>query len=148
MTISTDKLQITKTIHAMRDDVFNEWMNPRYVQRWFCPEDMHVMLSKWEAKPGGEYRLSMVNEKDEHFTTYGTFKELIPNQKIVMTFGWEGPDRVETLLTAEFKDKSDGTEVTLTHEKFIDPDEVKEHAKGWASALENLEKQFNLEKVD
>jgi uncharacterized protein YndB with AHSA1/START domain len=132
------RLQIKKFIGAKREKVFQAWTDPAYMKQWFAPGDMTTPLAECEAKVGGAYKVQMKNSKSETFTTTGTYKEFIPNEKLVFSWGWDGPERVETLVTVEFVDKDHGTEVILTHERFADQASADHHAKGWEGCLASL----------
>jgi uncharacterized protein YndB with AHSA1/START domain len=44
----------------------------------------------------------------------------------------------QTLVTIEFLDRGDSTELVLTHERFPNAQAAGEHAKGWSGCLECL----------
>jgi CubicO group peptidase (beta-lactamase class C family) len=71
-------------------------------------------------------------------TTVGVYREIIPNEKLVFTWGWEGPERHETLVTIELSDRDGGTELVLLHERFADQAAADHHGQGWRGCLENL----------
>lgn len=136
-------LQIKKFINAPKEKIFNAWTHPEQIKRWFAPGNMTVPFAEGEAVIGGHYKIQMKNDKNEIFTTYGQYKEIIPNQKLVFTWGWEGPDRHETLVTLELTERDGGTELTLTHERFIDAAQKNHHAEGWEGCLANLADRIN-----
>lgn len=131
-------LQITKYIAATREKVFQAWTNPEWVSRWFAPGEMTVPLAEVDARVGGQYRIQMKNKDDETFTTSGEYQEIIPNEKLVFTWGWEGPERHESIVTIELHDKEAGTEVVLTHERLENTQSTDHHTEGWQGCLENL----------
>lgn len=132
------RVQLRKFIDAKREKVFKAWVDPALLKQWFAPGDMTTPLAETDARSGGAYKFQMKNSKDKTFTTYGTYQEFVPNEKLVFTWGWEGPDRHETLVTVEFVDKDHGTEVILTHERFVDQGSADHHAEGWEGCLANL----------
>lgn len=141
MTAAKDHLQVSVFIQAKREKVFEAWIRPELMKKWFCPENLTPGVVEADVRVGGTYRGSMIDGSNV-YTASGTYQEIAPNEKLVFTHGWEGPDRMETLVTVAFKDKDGGTEVTLTHERFASIEQAKGHEKGWVSALENLAKQF------
>jgi uncharacterized protein YndB with AHSA1/START domain len=56
------------------------------------------------------------------------------------TWGWEAdkPGVPETQVTLEFRPSPNGTELTLTHERFRDEERRKSHAEGWTGCLNRL----------
>ena len=136
------RLQVSRVIQAAPEKVFEAWIRPELMKKWFCPEDLRVANVKADARVGGKYLIAMKDEgRDKTFTTFGTYKEIIPNKKLVFTWEWEEPDQAESVVTVTFKIKNGGTEVIVLHERFVDMAEEKGHEEGWTSALENLAKQ-------
>lgn len=146
MTQSQTRLQVSRVIKAERGKVFEAWIKPEFMKKWFCPQELRVAEVTADARVGGKYRIAM---KDAHktFITFGTYKEIVPNTKLVFTWEWEEPDQAESVVTVNFKDKNGGTEVTVTHERYVDMEGENGHLEGWTSALVNLAKQIFNEKV-
>lgn len=133
------ELQITKTINAKRDKVFQAWIKPELVSRWFAPGEMTVALADVDPKVGGAYRIQMLDtDGSTTYTTRGNYKEIIPNEKLVFTWGWEGPERYESLVTILLADKGEGTEISLTHQRLANSEAVEKHTQGWNGCLANL----------
>jgi uncharacterized protein YndB with AHSA1/START domain len=59
----------------------------------------------------------------------------------VYTWRWEGTqhDGVETLVTVEFHDRGNATEVRITHDLFPDEQIRALHSDGWNGCLRVLE---------
>jgi uncharacterized protein YndB with AHSA1/START domain len=127
------RLRLTRLIRAPRQQVYDAWTQPQTLQKWFCPADLRPGAVEADVRVGGAYRGSMHDV------------EIVPGEKLVFTHGWEGPERAETLVTVELRDKDGGTELTLTHERFVDPDVCQGHAEGWALTLDNLTKHLAQE---
>jgi uncharacterized protein YndB with AHSA1/START domain len=137
------QLKLSRFIAAKREKVFQAWTRPALMQQWFCPVDMSVARAEADPRVGGHYRVEMKKQSGELHTTYGVYREIIPGEKLVFTWGWEGPDRHETQVTIELRDKDNGTELVLIHERFADQESADHHAKGWRSCLENLAARIN-----
>ena len=137
------RLEASRIIQAEREKVFEAWIRPELMKEWFCPEKLVVAEVKADARVDGKYRIVMKDEtRDKIFTTFGTYKEIVPHSKPVFTWEWEEPGQAERLVTVTFKDKNGGTEVTVLHERFVDMAGENGHKEGWTSALENLAKQI------
>jgi uncharacterized protein YndB with AHSA1/START domain len=137
------QLRLNRFIVAKREQVFQAWIKPSLMQQWFCPVDMTVSLAEADPRVGGRYKVQMKKSSGELHTTYGVYREIILNEKLVFTWGWEGPDRYETLVTIELRDKDNGTELLLIHERFADQAAADHHAQGWRSCLDNLAAGIN-----
>ncbi len=89
-----------------------------------------------DARPGGIFALVMGNGMNAR----GQFVELIPDEKVVFTWGWldrpgipPGSTTVEVVLNAE----GDGTRLVLTHRSVPD-DEAPAQRMGWTHYLPRL----------
>ena len=90
-----------------------------------------------DARPGGVYRVLAGGLHQ----AAGEYLEVVPNERVVFTFGWDQPDhpipsgstRVEIQLTPE----GDKTRVRLTNSG-LPADAVSDHTKGWDHYLGRL----------
>ncbi|MDO9182227.1 MAG: SRPBCC domain-containing protein [Bacteriovorax sp.] len=140
------KLEASKFIPAEISKVFNAWITPQIVEKWFCPEGMKSQVIEWNATVNGKFDIAMI-DGDDVYPTNGIFKEIIPNQKLVLVYGWDIEEdesaenlkvsRIDTLITVEFNNLAEGTNIVLTQEG-VDPEEIESLQVGWMSALANL----------
>jgi uncharacterized protein YndB with AHSA1/START domain len=101
----------------------------------------HVLWMGTEAeldpRPGGRYRVLTMGVHPG----VGEFLEVVPDEKVVFTFGWDEPDHpippgsteVEITLFPE----GEKTRVRLAHRGLPD-DAVADHTKGWDFYLNRL----------
>ncbi len=69
----------------------------------------------------------------------GAYQEIKPPEKVVFTWRWDGDTGLEdTVVTIEFQDLGDSTEVTLTHERLPTREERDKHAHGWNGCMDQL----------
>jgi len=114
---------------------------PATVFEFLVDPDRHVEWMGTEAaldpRPGGTYR---VHVGDGHQAA-GKFVEVVPNEKVVFTFGWDLPDHpipassteVEITLAAD----GDKTRLRLVH-RGLPADAVSDHTQGWDHYLGRL----------
>jgi len=135
-------LQMKRTFAAPRQRVFRAWTDAAELARWFAPSaDYHVVVPELDLRVGGKYRLEMHHKGGNVHRIGGMYQEIHPPEKIVFT--WElhsGADPVDTLVTIEFHDMGNSTEVILTHERLPSVEERDKHAQGWTGCLEQLAK--------
>lgn len=89
-----------------------------------------------EARPGGVFQIRY-NSRD---VARGAFVEVVPYQRLVFTWGWEGSDALPPgSSTVEITLTPDGevTVVTLEHRDLPEAARDK-HAEGWALYLNRL----------
>ena len=102
-----------------------------------------ALMSKWmgqacifEPFEGGEYR----GEINDNIVAGGKVLEVVQDQKIVYTFGWEGGENPVTVGSSKVEitlEETDGsTLVVLTHSELVAA--VEEHGGGWDHYLSRL----------
>ncbi|MDA0768655.1 MAG: SRPBCC domain-containing protein [Chloroflexi bacterium] len=136
-------LRMSRIFSAPRQRVFDVWTQPEHLSRWWgIQNDYTAAIVEVDLRVGGHYRLGMKAPDDSLHVVVGEFREVVPPEKLVYTWSWEQgmPDTMEmgdTLVTIEFLDRGDSTEMILTHELFP-TEEVRDlHAQGWTMMLEN-----------
>ncbi len=90
--VATNKLErgftLTRILDAARDLVFQAWTDPGHLQWFFndgvtIPPDPIVV----DLRVGGAWRQKMViNERLQYFTG-GIYREIVPGEKLVFTWG-------------------------------------------------------------
>lgn len=89
-----------------------------------------------EAVPGGLFRILMGNG----MCARGQFVELVPDKRVVFTWGWiDLPDLPpgSTIVEIDLEQRDDGTLIRLTH-RDLPPDQVDLHRVGWEHYLARL----------
>lgn len=142
--VDTSILEIQRTIKAPVAKVFKAWTEPDQMNKWFgCNTADSVRISQ-DFKVGGEYRIDVHCTDGRTVTASGSFLEIVPNRKLV--YSWNNTSlehpATDTLVSVEFIDKGDTTEISLTHSKFDRPVSVQGHSMGWGAALDKLEAFF------
>jgi uncharacterized protein YndB with AHSA1/START domain len=133
-------LELKHTFAAPAAKVFEAWTRPEAVRRWFGPsDDFTVTDCQVDAQPGGPYRVSMRHSGGDSHTAFGTYREIVLNEKLVFTWAWEGENaQEETLVTVTFAGKGNQTELTLKHERFQTVEARDNHQQGWTGTLQRL----------
>ena len=147
MKTATHSLRLTRTIHADQDTLFRAWTDPLQLKHWWKMEGPGWSFAEVQIdlRAGGSYRLGMTDPQGNRHVAVGVYREI--QRPTLLAFIWEWEDltkRVgETLVRVEFRSLGDlKTEVTLTHELFADPENVKGHEQGWAQLLKLLDGAF------
>ena len=138
-------LIIRRTFNSPRAKVFEAWTKPELIKQWFAPNDTFVIpIATVDFKVGGAYRIGMRPQDREtlHIAT-GVYREIKPPEKLVFTWLWEGEEPMDTLVTVEFRDLGNVTEVMLKHESFPDMETRNKHSEGWTGCLELLGKMLH-----
>lgn len=131
---------VTQRINAPPDVVYSYLTESAKWARW-QGKDATV-----DANPGGIFVLKMPNGA----TARGQFVELVPDERVVFTWGWvdqpglpPGSSTVEIEISAE----GSGSLVTLTHRDLPD-EETELHEIGWKHYLPRLARVATGEEVE
>lgn len=146
-------LVIRRTFQAPPDRVYEAWTDPQLARRFLCPNDVTVCDAAFDVRAGGSYRIAMLTPDGEAFVAYGTYREVVPAQRLVMTWAWEEDDPAEvheSLLTLEFAPHDGGTELTLTHESLASLESRERHGEGWNEVLAKMDhvQRFAIRGID
>ena len=120
-------MQVSRIIKAPRPKLYAACLDPEMLARWRAPDRMSGVVHSFDARIGGNYRMSLIyknpkrgsagktSSDTDSFT--GSFTELIPNEKIVESIAFESDDPAYAgtmSLTTSFEDVPGGTNVILT----------------------------------
>jgi uncharacterized protein YndB with AHSA1/START domain len=106
-------IRIIRDFDAPPDKVFRAWIEPELVVQWLGPKSTEMRIEQWDARTGGNYRYTALQDGEEVAAFYGSFHEVRPSERLVQTFTWEGmPDGV-SLETMTFEDLGDGRTRTI-----------------------------------
>ncbi len=135
-------LKLVRTFDASPETVYKAWTNPDVAKKWFGPSPQFTTpIAEIDLRVGGAYRIGMKSPEGELYAATGVYREIVPNEKLVFTWRWEGdPPSPETLVTVELKKSGKNTELVFTHENFPTEDLAKDHQEGWEGALSKLSK--------
>lgn len=134
-------VRITRTFRAKRERVFRAWTNPEELKRWWGPAGFVTPAAEIDLRVGGQYCITMQAPSGNRFRLSGTYVEVAPPERLVMTWSWNGTmedDGHESLVTLEFHAKGDGTEVRVHHER-LPAGAIANHEAGWNGSIDRLE---------
>jgi uncharacterized protein YndB with AHSA1/START domain len=133
-------VNITKTIHAPIEEVFDAWLNPETLSQFMLPmPGMPQPQTETDAREGGNFTIIM-QVGDNKIPHTGKYLEISRPDKLVFT--WESPFSTDgSIVTLKFTEVGENkTCVELTHIKFIDEETRENHEGGWGNILESLDK--------
>ena len=131
-------VEVKRTIKAPRDRVFKAWTQPDQLKLWTAPGDMTAPAVDVNLRVGGRYRIEMQAPDGSRKTAFGEYIEVTPPSRLVYSWDWEGMPSVNSIVTVEFAENGNNTEVTLRHDGLPTEDLKKRHAEGWHGCLEKL----------
>jgi uncharacterized protein YndB with AHSA1/START domain len=143
------ELSITRFFDAPRERVFEAFTNPNHARHWMGPRGFQATQYEQDARPGGKWRTTLhQTESWRHGRVIpdlglgGEFKAVVPPERLVYTFAWEGqggqPTR-ETVITIHFTEVDSSRTKMDMHQTFFDSAEQRDgHNEGWNSSFDRL----------
>lgn len=147
-------LTITRVFDAPVSLVWKMWTEPEYFKRWWGPKDFTAPACEIDLKVGGKYVNAMRGPDGKDFWSTGTYKEIVPNQKLVYTdsFADENGNPVssehygmsgfpmETLVTVTFEEQNGKTAMTLMHGPIdtLDTKMLSDMETGWKQSFDKM----------
>jgi uncharacterized protein YndB with AHSA1/START domain len=110
---SEREIVLTRTFDAPRALVFKTMTDPALIPRWWGPRGLTTIVDKMDFRPGGEWRF--IHKTPNGDTAFrGIYREIVPPERLVYTFEWEGlPGHVST-ETVRFEERDGKTTLTNT----------------------------------
>jgi uncharacterized protein YndB with AHSA1/START domain len=133
-------LEVRRTFAASRERVFAAWTQRDQYCQWMgraTPPRSTVEHLEFDPRPGGRFAISNTSPTGVTKQVHGEFREITPPKKIVFT--WQ-PSNLEagTLVTVEFFERGDKTELVLTHIGFLTAEDRDGHNNGWNACFDSL----------
>jgi uncharacterized protein YndB with AHSA1/START domain len=101
---SDREIVMTRVFNAPRHLVFEAHTKPEHFRSWWGPSGYTLPVCDMDFRPGGKWRFVSRSAEGQEDAFRGEFREIVPPERIVWTFEWEGlPGHisVETLVFEE-----------------------------------------------
>jgi uncharacterized protein YndB with AHSA1/START domain len=115
-TPSEREIVMTREFNAPRDLVFKAHTSCEHMSRWWGPRKYEVVGCEIDFRPGGKWRIVHRGPDGEEYAFRGEYREIVPPERIVWTFefeGFPGQVSVETLTLEERDDKTTFTATSV-----------------------------------
>ena len=112
---SDREVVVTRTVNGPARLVFQAWTRPELFRQWWVPKwlGMTLLSCEMDVRVGGTYRLEFAHG-DSRAAFFGTYKEVVPNARLVWTNEESDDCSVTTVTFAE----KDGKTLLVMHELY------------------------------
>jgi uncharacterized protein YndB with AHSA1/START domain len=134
-------LVLRRVIDAPREIVYAVWSDPDHVAEWWRPTGFTTPVFEMDFRVGGDFRYCIRKEGRDSWAR-GTYREIVPPQRIAFTFQWQSGDAAhdaETLVTVSFEPEGERTVLTFRQEPFASSAARHSHGQGWNQVLESFD---------
>jgi uncharacterized protein YndB with AHSA1/START domain len=147
--IAKRELTLTRVFDAPRELVWKMWTEPKHMAQWWGPKGFSNPVCELDVRPGGRIWIVMRGPKgsdfDNDFPMSGTFREVVPNSRLVFMAVAEdqaGKPLLESLTTVTFQGQGNKTKLTVearaTGLSPLAPQMLAGMEAGWTQSLEKL----------
>lgn len=157
---SSDKeLLITHWFDASIEVVFDAWIDPEKLKRWYAPDGCTISYKRIEIREGGRYHSCVHDPVHGDCWIVGTYLEIIPPEKLTFTMqlsnergemadalsaGKDSQWPAEILTTVTFESAGSQTKVTL-HQTVSEAEAKKTGAyQSWIKMFNKLNQQLTV----
>jgi uncharacterized protein YndB with AHSA1/START domain len=136
------RLRLERRFAAPPALVFAAWTEPRHLRRWSAPHGFAIPEAGGELKVGGGWHATMRSGDGEEHRLVGTYREIVPPERLVFTHAWldaDGYAGPETLVTVTFEAVDGGTLMRFEQSGFASEWARDGHGGGWSECFERLD---------
>jgi uncharacterized protein YndB with AHSA1/START domain len=106
------EVTITRVFDAPRELVFRVLTDPKLIPQWWGPRDLSTVVDAMDVRPGGVWRFLNVDADGNEYGFHGVYHEIVPPERLVYTFEYEGVPGHVLLETVTLEDLGGATKVT------------------------------------
>ena len=118
-TPSDREIVMTLEFDAPRELIFEAHSSCEHVNNWWGPRKYSFELCEMDFRPGGKYRfVHRGPDGVEEHGFRGEYREIVPPERIVWTFEWEGMPGHISLDTLTLEDLGGGRTKLVSHSRF------------------------------
>jgi uncharacterized protein YndB with AHSA1/START domain len=115
LTLSTPsdrEILMTREFDAPREIVFEAHSKCEHLAKWWGPRKYELTICDMDFRPGGKYRLVQRGPDGEEHGFRGEYREIVPPERIVWTFEYEGMPGHVSVDTLTLEDIGRRTKLT------------------------------------
>jgi uncharacterized protein YndB with AHSA1/START domain len=127
---------VRRTIAASAEDLFDAWLVPQALAQWMRPGVIRSTVARVEPHVGGSYEITMQGASGP-IVHKGAYRTIDRPRRLVFTWISAFTESHESLVTVDFVQLGERTEVIVTHEQ-LPESAMPSHRNGWTSGLEHL----------
>jgi len=101
VTLPTDtQILITREFDAPKHLVYKAYTTPELIKRWWGGNQGEVTIAEVDLRVGGKWRYALTSDGFE-VAFHGEYREIVPNERLVLTEIHEGVPDAEALPEAD-----------------------------------------------
>ena len=128
---------VTRLVNAPPHIVWEAWTRAELFRQWWIPKSaaLNLLSCEMDVRVGGGYRL-VFKFQDSEMAFFGTYREVVPNQRLVWTNDEAGD--AGQISTVTFEEKS-GKTLVVMHELYPSKDALEAAAGSYDAMAETFD---------
>jgi uncharacterized protein YndB with AHSA1/START domain len=111
---SEREIVMTRAFDAPRVLVYEAFSKPEHIPHWWGPAGATMPVCEIDFRPGGKWRFVTHETDGNDYGFRGEFREIVPPERIVWTFEFEGMPGHVSVETMAFNERDGKTTITST----------------------------------
>lgn len=130
-------VRLHRVLRTKPEKIYRAFLDAEAMVKWLPPNGFTGKVDQLDARVGGRYHMSFTNFSTGSSHSFGgEFLELVPNERIRHTDGFDSPDMQGRMTTTiELKPVLVGTEVTIVQEGIPEAIPLEACYLGWQESL-------------
>ena len=141
--IGVDQLTVSRIVPAPPASVFDAWTDAESLARWWRPPGGICRGAHIDLQTGGRFEIVNGFPDNSTITIVGEFLEIVAPDSLTYTWGVAQDREPDQFVYVRFEPHSDGTLVTVRHERIPTTEMLEGHRLGWHSCLDGLESFYS-----
>jgi uncharacterized protein YndB with AHSA1/START domain len=110
---SDTQVLVTRDFNAPRHLVYKAYTTPELVRRWWAGRRGRMTIAEIDLRIGGTWRFVMVSTEGMEVAFHGTYREIVPDERLVHTEVYEAMPDAEVVNTITFAEADGRTKMTV-----------------------------------
>jgi uncharacterized protein YndB with AHSA1/START domain len=114
VTLQSDtEVLVTREFNAPKHLVYKAYTTPELVRRWWAGKHGEMTLAEIDLRVGGMWRYVMIAGGGMEIAFHGTYREIVPDERLVHTEVYEAMPEGEVVNTITFAETDGRTTLTV-----------------------------------
>ena len=107
------EILITREFNAPRHLVYEAYTTPELVRRWWAGKRGEMTVCEIDLRVGGAWRFVMTSSEGFEVAFHGTYREIVPDERLVHTEVYEAMPEAEAVNTLTFAETDGRTTLAV-----------------------------------
>jgi uncharacterized protein YndB with AHSA1/START domain len=110
---SDTQVLVTRDFNAPRQMVYKAYTTPELVRRWWAGRRGQMTVAEIDLRVGGAWRFVMIASEGMEVGFHGTYREIVPDERLVHTEVYEAMPDAEVVNTITLAEADGRTTMTV-----------------------------------